>query len=728
MFGFNKNNNAAPAEAQAAASRPTGDLAKVLDESVWESVFEDLKANKHFIIKDNGRSKYIGFLLDTAQFGGLAGKDAKKDESKGSIIEAIRTGRIKTYLRTEMLFDGCIVIIPDRDTIENMDEFNLFNTSEYIPCTIDNTGEIVTVTENGTMDDDDPEKVVTFDVIKNLVRNEGDINILFSAAPVAAFNNAAEQDDDIPDDPDDFDSAVRNTPAPEPDPVRDVQSEEVPPDDGFEALDEDYDEDVDDLPYEGLDDVADTESPQDDAAFLNEADDTDYVDENQGGYDEYQDINEDIVSDFVTRTMYASDLALEISTQPFDMQFLHANPFVPFNENRGEGYLNELLSNMSKDANSHLERVHSENLFHFREKFMRMVQSQCSDIARELDITDPTSHYGIIKKAIEENKDKNLANVDSSVEAKRNQLEAAWQQQLDSVAETAANEARRQHIDRYGKTHERDLLELRQREEDDIRADYNETISRMNADRRAEASKLLDLAVNRILGKLSQTYLKAVEEETKLYDSYQAKFLKFIDDNRKDEKARIEALAEENRQIKKANEVRGEYVAKIKAMSAEFDVKRAAMQADLDRMRKDHEDEMRVYGQELTSKLEIERQHSASLQTQLNELFDRYKSLEDRKNAEVEERVQSLRDDNAAKDAQMEHLMESSKRANRMTVLFAAALAAVALAVGLFIGGAGKASATTFDSSNPTPSISESMEADEADDVSDTTESSDTEA
>lgn len=683
LFGKKSKNNEAEAPA---AAKSSGDLAKVLDESVWESVFEDLKANKHFIRKgSDGRNKYIGFLLDTSQFGGLAGKDAKKDESKGSIVEAIKTGRIKTYLRTEMLFDGCIVVIPDRDTIENMDEFNLFNNCDYIPCTIDSSGEIVTVTERGTMDEDDPERTVRFDLIKDLVRNNGDIEVLFSAPAEVMFNNGSSQEEDIPDDPDDFNTAVNRAPAPAP-----VQADPV------EDIPDDYDNiEADDLPYDIDEDSLDSVPEQDEAAdVINNTDAGDFISEDTGGVDEYNDITEDIVGDFATRTLYSADLGLEISTQAFDVQFMHNNAFVPFNENRGEGWLNEQLSNYSKDANTHLERLHSENLFRLREKFLRMLQRECNKIVTLVDDQDSSTHYGRMRAAIEANRDKNMADIDKAVSEKQDQLDDMWNRTLEMVAETAASEARKQHIERYGKQHERDMADLRLQEQDAITADYNEALALMHQDRRAEATKLLDLAVNNILDTLSKGYINIIESESREYEKYQSWMMEFIDNNRKDEKARIEALAEENRQVKKANEVRGEYIAKMKAMSEEFDMKRTVMQADIDRIHKDHESEMNAYKQDFMTKLENEREHSASLQKQVDDLFARYKDLEDRKDAECEARMQSLRDDCETKNRQMEHIIAASKKSNIMAIGLAVAVSIIMLVVGVLIGGSGKSSDT----------------------------------
>ena len=155
------------------------ELVKVLEESVWESVHEEFKANKQFIIEDEqGNTCYVAFLFDTRQCGGLAGKEARKDESKGSIIEAIKIGSIKTYLRVEMLMDEVFIIIPDIETVDAMDEFGILADGEYVLCTVSEDGtDIKTIT-----DSEDNEITVPFDTIRSLIQNGTDVHSIFPGA------------------------------------------------------------------------------------------------------------------------------------------------------------------------------------------------------------------------------------------------------------------------------------------------------------------------------------------------------------------------------------------------------------------------------------------------------------------------------------------------------------------------------------------------------------------
>lgn len=694
----NTNVDAAANESGKKAGRnKKNELVKVLDESVWESVHEELKNNKQFVITDeDGNTRYVAFLFDTRQCGGLAGKEARKDESKGSIIEAIKTGAIKTYIRVEMLMDEVFIIIPDLDTIDAMDEFGILADGEYVLCTISDDGtDIRTVT-----DSDDQEVVVDFDRIRSVIQNGMDVHSLFP--------NAGDMTDAI----------LGMSPSRKADPVaQDEDVDDLPEDDlddlgedDIETLPEDMDDDLgDDLDDEDIPQPAPAPQPaprpvtpapqpvpapapvaQPQYAQDDMSDAEDIAADDDGGYDEFEDITEEIVEDYVTRTFYSDDLGLEVSTKPFDMQFLHGNSYVPFNEDRGTGLLNEYISNLAKDANTRMQRMHNENLFRMRERYMRLIQEQCINIAKALDVSDDSTQYGMIRSGIDLNKQANLEDVEKTVEKKTKQLNDSWNAKLDQVAAEAAAAARAQYQDRYGRSHESDIQSLISREKDEIERDYQASLRKLNDDRRAEASKLLDIAVNETLKEMADLYLKVLHDEQREQARLQREITKFIDDNRKDEKARIETLAEERRQTIKAEEVRREYATKIKAMSAEFDMKKTVLQADVDRMRQEHDIEIRKIENEWTKKLNEEKLHSEELQAKLDDLLDKYASVDANKSMEYKKKLEDLENEKETWKRHTDDIIAAHKKSDnnnfKMSIIVIIAAVIAAIGIGFMCG------------------------------------------
>lgn len=699
------------------AKQKRGELVKVFNESVWESVNEDFKANKQFVIKRDGKTVYVAFLFDVTQIGGLSTKGAKHDEAKGSIIEAVRTGHIKTYIRNEMLMDDVFVIIPDADTVESMQEYAMLAESDYVLCTVTPDGMLTTETDGDG--DDAPEVTVPFSRIATMVRNGGNVMTLFpnsGAKPEkfvdSPFDDAvadegmepagggiADGDDDdgldVPDDLGDLDDGLPVDSDPDDDEADDGEPDDEPSGDGMDGTSGDDGTGDGDLPVDGDPDTGNDGSDGGDDDGLPTAEDFGFVpggglppaeDADEGGYDTYTDITEDMVKNFVVRQFYSDDLGLEVSTAPFDAQFVHGNPYQPFNEDRGPGWLNEYLANIAKDANVRMARIHTENLFRMRERYMRLMSAHCEEIAKVLDISSDATQYGKLRFAIEQSFEENMASISGTVASKRQQLEDAWAKELEQVGETAAAQARQEHMLRYGRTHEADLQRLETLERDEVQRDYQNSMKRMHGDRRAEAAKMLDMAVNDTLQEMAQIYLRVLREEKNEYVRLQNEMTRFIDDNRKDEKARIEAIAEENRQKKLADDVRNEYAAKVKAMSAEFEMKKTALQADLDRMQSEHDVELRRLKGECEKRVEAEKAHVAELEAQISDLTGKLANAGSARNEELQGRIDELEAEKRNWSDQLDHVVATHKRANMVSSFFLVAMMVAAIGIGFMLG------------------------------------------
>ena len=708
-----KNDAKGSEKGKSGNNRKKSELLRCLDESVWESVLADFKANKKFIITDeDGSKRYVGLLFDTMSVGGLVGKDAKKDESKGSALEAIRTSRIKAYIRNEMLLDDSFIIVPDKDSLANMDEFMFFKNAKFILCTIDADGQVRSETQNGSDDDNDPEITLTYDEVRDMVNDDNravDEWFISQKAAKEASKVVAEpqvdippvdvrgmepnynvgggdNDEDIEELPDDFDDVApsgstpinMNTPS-----GNDYDNQYDDglngPDMGYGAPAQDYGQpqgyQQPDQPYynNGY------EQPQ---QFYGDS----YEQQDDGGYDEYSDITPEILNDFVVRKFYSSDLGLEISAEPFDVQFVHNNQYIPFNTNRGTGWLNEYLNNFSKDANTRMERLHQSNIYTLRTQYMSAIQHICSEIDKSLSTADDSTQFGKIFASIEQNRAENMQRLDESIQAKREQLEETWNAKLDMVAQDAANAARKQYVLDYGKGHENDIFNLETREKDEIERDYNNAMRRMNEDRRNEASKLLDAGINETLSNLSKVYLQMLQAEKLEYSRLQNEMTRFIDSNRKDEKASIEALAENNRQVKQANEVRKDYAAKMKAMAAEFDMKKVALQAEIEEIHRHNDSEIKKYNEEWDSKSKAYEDKIATLEADLQQSREEYMKLHDTMEADYGKRIEDLNAELALREDNMGHVIETHKRSNMAIIFGGIAAIIAAIGIGFIIG------------------------------------------
>lgn len=709
---FNKKNKAAEVKKAPEAEVATGskpkknDLLNILNESVWERTLEDLKKNQFFTIKsDDGENKYVGLMFDTNDVGGFTSKEAKNDESKGSVIEAIKMGKINTFIRPEMLMDDCFVIIPDQKTVAALKDYPMFESVKFSVCTIDDQGQVLVETVDNT-DEGDEIKVGIEDVAKvydNKISVEDLIPYMSSSSDgltdpmslegedVEPVNDDAEEDiEEIPDDAeeisDDEMEALGETSGPDEEEPVAAAPAPVP---------------VDTWTCKVCGATGNTgkfcqscgarqgAEPQEEQPASDVSDDYESESYDEGTYEdeEYEDITQEVVDDFVTRTFYSDDLGLEISTEPFDLQFVRGNPYIPFKEERGDGWLNGYVSNLAKDANTAMERKHEENLFRLREQYMRKMAACCDQIVAELDYTDQKTKYGKIYAMLEATRQDRIDHLDESVAIKRNQLEEAWQKSLNEVGQKAAEEAKGLHRSRYGRSHENDMASVEARELDEIERLFNDDVRRMNDERRADASKLLDQAITNVLDDLRENYMgKALVDEKKQYGAYQRQIASFIDNNRKDEKARINALIEQQNRTNEVEAVRNECRAQIDSLTSDLEARKQLLDEQVKDLEQKHADALDKHDEENAKKVEAEIVKQNELKAEIEHLTEKYEALGESKEREYEARIASFEKERASWQAQTDSLIASHKRSNLISTVLIVAILVAALGIGFIIG------------------------------------------
>lgn len=87
--------------------------------------------------------KYVGmfFNMDAPNVGGFSYRD-RKDESKGTIIECINSGRITTLITPGLQQRHYLVFLPNAETLNAMEEFGIFSNHLFTLCFMDDEGNV----------------------------------------------------------------------------------------------------------------------------------------------------------------------------------------------------------------------------------------------------------------------------------------------------------------------------------------------------------------------------------------------------------------------------------------------------------------------------------------------------------------------------------------------------------------------------------------------------------
>lgn len=667
-----ENASATKKSAKANRGKKNG-IAQVLNESVPSTVEDELRANDAFIHHDKGEEKYVGMLFNVSDIGGLD-KKSRKVEAKGALIEAINSGNLKTVITPDLMDKEQLVFIPDVVTLCNMLDYSLLEQSPETGETIKYTLVYVDVDSNSNKIDIIPvvpEMQVTFNEISTLIaEQEGTID------DILVDEEEEDDDDDL---------------------FSDVPDEE-PVDSGVDDSSSDFD-DIDDIPdvddidddIDNIDDDFDEPGYQDDMGGYQQDYDEGYQDENFDTPSEPVEQAEDEVPDdwmlsVVTRKFYSDDLGLEITTEPFDAQFMQNNMYVPFDENRPSTWLNDQLNEMSRLANIEMDRMHKDNLFLMRERYFKLMSKHADRIQKDLDVTDDRTQYGKIMESLRVARENELSNVDARVARKKEDMEAAWKRKLQEVGQDAARAAQHQYRERYGKQHDADIYRLADDVRSSIEDDYHDAVHEVNDRRRLEATKLLDLGITEVLEEVSDLYMAALADENARYQELEEDMKAFADDNRRNDIARTNTLAEELRQKNRADAVLAEQTEKIRNLQAGFETERQTLMSDIERLRRDNTAHIADLQARADEQLSREQAHSAELQRQLDALREQNEKIYKTAKEEYAHQITEKNNEVAALHDRLGEAAEQQKRSNRLATYLVIAISICAIGIGFILG------------------------------------------
>lgn len=644
-------------------------MASIFQESVIETVLEEFKANKDFTIDDQDGNSYVGFLLKASDIGGL-GKKSIRDEAKGQIIEEIRAGRIKTYMPQELLDEDKMVIIPDSQTLTAMEEFTLLTQAKYT---------VAYVKDDGTVEETDSE--TTYKAMTEVSNDKYDIyELLANAGEDWAKDEGnddedddSEPEDEVPEDEIDEDSELEDDP--------DAVSEDVVPE---QAIDEDATTVVPPV----------QEQPQVEAAPQSDdvVDDV-LADDNvdvQGADDQPQDdpdtVTPEQMQEAINRRFYADDLGLEVSTDAFDAQFLHSNPYIPFDENRGDGWLNLYLNQMSKDANVEMQRLHQKNLFEAREKFFNLLSRAAEQLQKDTDIEHGDNEFAKLYNVIRDTRTSSRNSVDRLVSERKKEVQKQWDDKLAKVGEDGARMAQQDYTNKFGREHENKIYNIERDINNQIESEYNDAIRKLQDARRKKAATYMDYNITEALNAVQEEYLKNLEEENAEYKAWRKKINDFIDTHRKDEVAHDRVLATELAQSQKADKVLAEYTERLRQQTEEFEARKQSMKAELEEMDRKTDQLMRQKQVECDARIAQMQKHLDDQKGEMNNLLDKYSNLDKNKEEQFKARLAEAHDERVAWQDKCENIINLHKKANLVSIMLAIVAVVAAASIGVLVG------------------------------------------
>lgn len=678
----------------------------IINESVTASALEQMANNEDFVIKkSDGTKNYVGMMLHMASIGGI-NKKSRKDEDKGEIIELINSGAIKTYMPDELYDDESIIIIPDEETLGNMEEFALLTEAPYYVTFVSTEGDI-------------EERDAEIDFVKwsSVVEGNQDIYDLLTEngfscdkdgnIQIKSENAESENADENTSNEDNSENAENQKAAND---FEDELSDDDAPADATNVMDkqaiaaatesntpkgahakpksvETVDKSVD------TQKVSEVETDPEDAASDDELNEE--VPQAQAQQPVQQPaqqpvtntiISDDSLDQAIKRRFYSDDLNLEVTTEPFDAQFLHTNNYVPFDENRGDGWLNGYINELSRTANIAMRKVHHDNLFRMREEYFKLISQHVEQIQKELSFEDKTTEYGKRYIHLLEDYNNNKKKSEATVAKEVEKLKKSWDENLKRIGEQAANNAKDNYINRYGKQHEDELNHVENKIEVKCRNDYDDSVRDLEDQRRYEAARRLDAGVYEVLRAVSDDYMKCLDEEKKMYERWQRRIDNEINKHRADDLAHDKLLAEEQSRRNQVIEVRAEYNEKLKTQAADFDARTAELRNDMARDRINNEKHIAQIQAEHKKHMAKMSADNDVLQARIDKLLKDYAELDSKKENEYKARIRVLKDQREAEHMRYDDVVRMNRRGSAVSITLGVVGAIAAAAIGVIVG------------------------------------------
>ncbi|MFE1170356.1 hypothetical protein [Nocardiopsis sp. NPDC058789] len=719
--------------------KPEEMLASVVRESTVNAAVDLLRQNERFALPGNG--SWVALALPVANIGGLS-KKQQRDETKGSLIELINHDLIQTITTRSLLDEEILGIIPTRQSLERMEEYALLTNATYYWMVLSPShdgqefvvnplndkpvtyADAVAVAQGGrsmseylphvwawTQAIDTPaDPPAASSTGPGASMNTGDGPATYDPGPPAAY--APTQTAQTP----------QSTPAPavgggfggpaptDPSPFPGALPPEVGAghDEPHEDLSGDgegplmFGEESDDLLDEGTggNQFLDPEDLLDDD--LSEFED--YVedgeteeDEDTATWEEYteqhrdREFTEDEVRETIARRFLTGDLDLSVALDEFEATFDAKAPAVLLElDDQSAGkptdWLGEQVHQLARQGNAELAKLHRKHRGELRKLFVEMMSLHAESVMREVDEEREGSVYQRLAAASEQEYRELRTKAPEEISHQRTEITRRYEEDAASRAELAAAQARQVFWDRFRPEFERRIadvaLEIEHRNEE-RHVHQRQLVLEM---RRRDAHTRMQLGATRAFQLLSEREAAQQEAETELLTQWNTRLTRYIDDNRKQDIARAEALAAQlqlDNSIEKIQAVNAQRTAELKAeheaQTRRLNGELSAVTAELERTREHAEARMR--------EREREWQHKAETNNQMySGLAERTRGLTDTMHQEYANQLMAVNRANQASIEELDRANQVQRRANKILFVLMAVFALAAIGVGIIVG------------------------------------------
>lgn len=657
----------------------------------------------------------------------------------GSFSNAIASEHIETLLLENDLHNGVLAIIPDRDTLDILEEYSFLDDVVYrwglIPFDIDDESSVVLL-ENGAslgdlnyIADNGVElvimdgKILTEDQAADLGSEvDEDLSIEgvqddleAEADPFAEaldeddpFGDLDDMDEDDPfgasgdvfggvldDDFDDIEDNVEDEPSDLPYDIVDLET-----DDDLDAFDEELDSDLeypeDDFLEDDLEDFDDDfldDDLEDDLDNLEEDDDYDELDDlvdlddDAEDYD-FQSVEEgqEMIQRVLDREFNNDELGLSLKGDAFNQQFGDVH-IIQFDDNpTDDSSLALTISEMRRDANTRLKATHNENIQKLRGHYQNALADIHDKLIEVLDYNSSETPFGQRHEVIQEDRDDKEDIADQMIRQKRDELDHNYDERREDFGNRAKEEALSRFDDQNKDEHEQNKQKLSEEVLTEIKLEFDDAMADLYSERKNLAARIFDKSMTGLLMELQDIHEQNVIQEQEMYEQFHNEIDKFTRDHYTDEVLRAKALDTQQRQHHEAENVRAEYEQLLQTKQRELEQARREADANLEHLEKSHSKVVQDTISEYKQKIAKRDRRIDDLHDDARMLQNKIVNVGEEKEQEFAKQIRTSEDTIVSQRKQIEYEQERADKQGRQSAFYLVGMVIVGIALGLISG------------------------------------------
>lgn len=704
---------AAPAQAPAVDARAAKDsLTLVIDETEPGAALDIIRQNTEWLLP-NGIGVILALPVDASiedgGIGGLGKVSSKGNEDKGSILQRIADDKIQVCATEDMLRHNILGVIPTPASLgpDGMGEYTLFDRAKFLLTSVtprpDGTLETVPVhfdEATGLIEVPDGDidtvtlaqaqeiaagTITLASLIPTLWKRLGGDGVeeeaVEEAAPEEAHEDTAPAAPTLPPTAAQSESveAVENLPHFDPDDIPDEPMvDELPSDEGL------YDED--DEMENPFDDIEEAPAPAPHVPTQTEevevAPEVAPVDERV--------FNKDAVRTAVARRFLDDSLDFAVDMTPFETLLgYEVDTPAQFSLDHldSTNWLDGQIKMLSQQANTVLADQRRRDIEELRNLFFSLVSRTGDEISSQMSIDeDADNTWAKTMAEVNGNETKALADLSEISEKQNAVLADQYQQEREAFIQARIGEERVRYDERHKPALVRQMDDMEASIRLDIESDYEARRYEILRARKTSARGAFDAAITKVMDHLIEKRAEQVQREAELIEKFRVEMNDFLDENRKEDIARTQALQE---QLSRQNIV--------EEKSAEFAAREQELHEQIARERDEAHKRVLAAQDEANKVLERMRQENAAQLAQARAEIDRANErakeeaervgvVRDEIARQFQSQVESLQTDKQLLMDQMDRENLVAKRANRLYIALAVLVALAFLALGVIIG------------------------------------------